>query len=107
MEALAISGLVKAFGDKVAVDGADLTVPGGSFYGLVGPNGAGKTTLLSMAVGLLRPDRGSVAVFGTDVWADPTAAKAHIGVLPDGLPLPERLTGREVLTYLGQLRGLD
>jgi ABC-2 type transport system ATP-binding protein len=105
--ALQLSGLLKRFGDKTAVDHIDLTVPRGSFFGLVGPNGAGKTTSLSMAVGLLRPDGGSARIFGVDVWADPVRAKALIGVLPDGMAMPERLTGRELLTYLGQLRGLD
>lgn len=104
--ALHIAGLAKTFGEKVAVDHVDLTVPQGSFYGLVGQNGAGKTTTLSMAVGLLRPDSGSARIFGSDVWADPEHAKALVGVLPDGLAMPERLTGREVLTYLGLLRGL-
>jgi ABC-2 type transport system ATP-binding protein len=60
-----------------------------------------------MAVGLLRPDGGSAQIFGIDVWADPVAAKRLVGVLPDGLALPERLTGRELLDYLGLLRGLD
>jgi ABC-2 type transport system ATP-binding protein len=60
-----------------------------------------------MAVGLLRPDGGSAQIFGIDVWADPVAAKRLVGVLPDGLALPERLTGRELLNYLGLLRGLD
>jgi ABC-2 type transport system ATP-binding protein len=105
--ALRLTGLTKAFGDNTAVDGVDLTVPAGSFFGLVGPNGAGKTTALSMAVGLLRPDAGSSAVFGVDMWSDPVRAKALIGVLPDNLALPERLTGRELLTFLGQLRCLD
>jgi ABC-2 type transport system ATP-binding protein len=106
-EALNISGLRKAFGSKVAVDHVDLVVPQGSFFGLVGPNGAGKTTTLSMAVGLLRPDAGRAAVFGHDVWREPVEAKRLLGVLPDGLALLERLTGREMLTYLGLLRGLD
>ncbi|MFI7634430.1 ABC transporter ATP-binding protein [Nonomuraea sp. NPDC049400] len=105
--ALEISGLAKTFGDKVAVDHVDLTVPQGSFYGLVGQNGAGKTTTLSMAVGLLRPDGGTARIFGADVWSDPARAKQLVGVLPDGLAMPERLTGREVLTYLGLLRGLS
>ncbi|WP_049572124.1 ABC transporter ATP-binding protein [Nonomuraea sp. SBT364] len=105
--ALEIAGLTKAFGEKVAVDHVDLAVPQGSFYGLVGQNGAGKTTTLSMAVGLLRPDGGSARIFGADVWGDPAGAKRLVGVLPDGLAMPERLTGREVLTYLGLLRGLD
>jgi ABC-2 type transport system ATP-binding protein len=59
-----------------------------------------------MAVGLLRPTTGRSQVFGVDVWAAPNRAKALMGVLPDGLALPERLTGRELLTFLGQLRGL-
>ncbi|WP_055479120.1 ABC transporter ATP-binding protein [Sphaerimonospora mesophila] len=105
--ALEISGLTKRFGDNLAVDHIDLGVPQGSFFGLVGQNGAGKTTTLSMAVGLLRPDGGSARIFGTDVWSAPERAKAMVGVLPDGLAMPERLTGREVLTYLGLLRGLD
>ncbi|MBB5080345.1 ABC transporter ATP-binding protein [Nonomuraea endophytica] len=104
--ALDINALTKRFGDKLAVDDIALAVPQGSFYGLVGQNGAGKTTALSMAVGLLRPDSGSARIFGQDVWADPEQAKALVGVLPDGLAMPERLTGREVLTYLGLLRGL-
>ncbi|AHH95015.1 ABC transporter ATP-binding protein [Kutzneria viridogrisea] len=104
--ALWISGLRKVFGSTVAVDDVGLTVPRGSFFGLVGPNGAGKTTSLSMCVGLLRPDAGSVRIFGADVWADPVRAKELVGVLPDGLALPERLTGRELLTYTGLLRGL-
>lgn len=105
--ALVVDGLYKRFGETVAVDRVMLTVPAGSFFGLVGPNGAGKTTTLSMAVGLLRPDDGRVRILGDDVWADPVRAKTLVGVLPDGLTLPERLTGRELLTYMGQLRGLD
>jgi ABC-2 type transport system ATP-binding protein len=105
--ALELCGLRKSFGDKVAVDGADLTIPRGSFFGLVGPNGAGKTTALSMAVGLLRPDSGTSRVLGHDVWKDPVAAKTSLGVLPDGESLPQRLTGTELLNYMGLLRGLD
>jgi ABC-2 type transport system ATP-binding protein len=105
--ALALRGLVKRFGDKVAVAGVDLDVPAGSFYGLLGPNGAGKTTTLSMAVGLLRPDEGRAWVLGHDVWADPAAAKRLFGVLPDGVRLFDRLNGAELLAYNGLLRGMD
>src|ERR1700678_1692396 len=104
--ALEFVGLFKQFGDNVAVDHIDLEVPSGSFFGLVGPNGAGKTTSLSMAVGLLRPDGGTARIFGRDMWTDPVGAKSLIGVLPDGMALPDRLTGREVLTFLGLLRGM-
>lgn len=106
MPALQLAGLYKRFGDNVAVDHVDLVVPERSFFGLVGPNGAGKTTSLMMAVGLLRPDGGTSRIFGHDIWADPVAAKTLIGVLPDGMALPDRLTGREVLLYLGLLRGM-
>jgi ABC-2 type transport system ATP-binding protein len=106
-EALRLERLFKRFGPTIAVDHVDLAVPAGSFFGLVGPNGAGKTTSLSMAVGLLRPDGGTATIFGADVWADPVRAKAITGVLPDGMSLPERLTGAELLTYMGLLRGLD
>ncbi|MER7402921.1 ABC transporter ATP-binding protein [Streptomyces sp. NPDC000070] len=105
--AFRLEGLHKVFGDYTAADHVDLTVRPGSFYGLVGPNGAGKTTTLSMAVGLLRPDAGTAKVHGVDVWQEPLKARRLLGVLPDGLAMPERLTGRELLTYLGQLHGLD
>ncbi|WP_203569156.1 ABC transporter ATP-binding protein [Aestuariimicrobium ganziense] len=96
--------LTKAFGPKVAVDNLSLAVPAGCLFGLVGPNGAGKTTSLSMATGLLRPDQGQVRVWGHDVWSDPVAAKARMGVLPDGLRLFDRLSGRELLAFVGKMR---
>jgi len=100
-------GLVKRFGDKVAVDRLDLVVPTGSWFGVVGPNGAGKTTTIRMIVGLLQPDEGSVTVQGVPVWPDPTAVKVNVGVLPDDLRLFERLTGEELLVYIGLLRRLE
>ena len=103
---LSLTGLVKRFGDTIAVDGVSLDVRRGSFYGIVGPNGAGKTTTLSMVTGLLRPDAGSIHVHGVDAWADPVKAKRTIGVLPDKLRLFDRLTGAQLLYYSGTLRGL-
>jgi ABC-2 type transport system ATP-binding protein len=105
--ALELHGLVKRFGAATAVAGVDLTVPTGSFFGLVGPNGAGKTTTLSMATGLLRPDAGTAVVHGLDVWTDPLAAKRMIGNLADGVDLYDRLTGEQLVTYTGMLFGLD
>jgi ABC-2 type transport system ATP-binding protein len=104
--ALAVHGLRKSFGAKEAVAGIDLEIAAGSLSGLVGPNGAGKTTSLSMMTGLLRPDAGQVLVNGLDVWADPPAAKAVIGVVPAEARLFERLSGEEMLEYAGRLRGL-
>ncbi|MFD1542233.1 ABC transporter ATP-binding protein [Nonomuraea guangzhouensis] len=106
-EAVHTHGLFKRFGPQIAVAGIDLVVPAGSFAGLVGPNGAGKTTSLSMITGLLRPDGGQVEIDGFDVWRDPVAVKARIGVLPEGLRLFERLSGRELLLYNGRLRGIS
>ncbi|WP_066933169.1 ABC transporter ATP-binding protein [Microtetraspora fusca] len=105
-EAVRTQGLVKRFGAQVAVAGVDLVVPRGSFAGLVGPNGAGKTTTLSMITGLLRPDTGLVEINGHNVWRDPVKVKSRIGVLPEGLRLFERLSGRELLLYNGELRGI-
>ncbi|SDD19225.1 ABC transporter ATP-binding protein [Auraticoccus monumenti] len=105
--ALSLQGLHKSFGAKQAVSDLTLDVRAGSMFGLVGPNGAGKTTTLSMATGLLRPDAGRAFVLGSDVWADPAAAKARMGVLPDGVRLFDRLSGRELLRYVGLLRSVD
>jgi ABC-2 type transport system ATP-binding protein len=105
--AIAVHGLRKSFGTKEAVAGIDLEIAAGSFAGLVGPNGAGKTTSLSMMTGLLRPDGGQVVINGLEVWADPPAAKAIIGVVPAEARLFERLSGEELLEYSGRLRGLS
>jgi ABC-2 type transport system ATP-binding protein len=88
------------------VAGIDLEIAAGSFAGLVGPNGAGKTTSLSMMTGLLRPDAGQILINGLDVWADPAAAKAIIGVVPAEARLFDRLSGEELLEYAGRLHGL-
>ncbi len=104
--ALDIFGLTKRFGRKTAVDNLSLTIPRGSFFGLVGPNGAGKTTTLRMATGLLRPDAGQVRIDGVDVWPNPANVKARLGLVPDGLLLFERLSANEMLLYAGLLRGM-
>lgn len=105
--AVALRGLHKRFDDKIAVESVDLDVPRGTFFGLVGPNGAGKSTTLKMVTGLLRPDAGTAEVDGIDVWSDPRSVKSKIGVVGEDLRLFERLTGREMLHYVGLLRGLD
>src|SRR6266581_7978092 len=104
--AIEVRGLRKSFGEKEAVAGIDLEIAADSLAGLVGPNGAGKTTSLSMMTGLLRPDAGQVLISGLDVWADPVAAKAVIGVVSAEARLFERLSGAEMLEYAGRLRGL-
>jgi len=107
LPALELLNVSKRFGDKLAADSVNLTVPSGSFFGLVGPNGAGKTTTLSMATGLLRPDAGTVAVHGLDVWTNLVEAKRRLGVLSDGVRLFDRLTGLQLVTYAGLLHGME
>ncbi len=106
-QALAVRDLTKVFGATAAVDGLNLDIPRGAVYGLVGPNGAGKTTMISVATGLARPTRGRAWVAGHDVWADPLPAKRALGLLVDGVPVFDRLSGPEYLAYLGGLRGMD
>ena len=105
--AVVIRSLGKQFGEKIAVNGINLDIPAGSFYGFVGPNGAGKTTTMSMMTGLLRPDHGQVWLHGHNMWEAPHAAKAILGVLVDGAVVFPRLTGAQLITYSGLLRGMD
>lgn len=106
-QALAVRDLTKVFGEQRAVDKLSLDIPRGSIYGVVGPNGAGKTTMITVAAGLARPTEGRAWIAGHDVWADPLAAKRAMGLLVDGVPVFDRLSGREYLSYLGGLRGLE
>jgi ABC-2 type transport system ATP-binding protein len=98
--------LVRAFGQKLAVNHLNLTVRAGEFYGFLGPNGAGKSTTIKMMVGLLRPSTGKVWVGGVDVWENPLQARALMGVLPEYLNLYERLSGREFITFSGHMYGV-
>lgn len=100
--ALETRDLAKRF-DRPAVDGLDLRVRAGEFYVLLGPNGAGKTTTLRMTTGLLKPDRGSVTVFGVDALADPVGAKRLMAWLSDEPMIYERLTPREYLSFIAGL----
>lgn len=109
--AVRLQELTRVFGrgseQSVAVDRLSLEVPRGAFYGLVGRNGAGKTTALSMLTGLLRPTEGRALVGGVDVWADRRRAVSRMGVLPDGVRLFDRLSGRQLVIHAGLLRGMD
>jgi sodium transport system ATP-binding protein len=102
-----VANLRKTFGEVVAVDDVSFTVPNGRITGLLGPNGAGKTTAIRVLCGLIRPDRGSARIDDIDLLADPMAAQARIGVLPDAHGLYPRLTAREHLRYFGRLRGIE
>jgi len=104
--ALEIRGLSKKF-DRPAVDELDLTVRAGEFFTLLGPNGAGKTTTLRMVTGLLKPDRGSIKVFGIDVSADAIGAKQIMAWLSDEPMIYERLTPLEYLYFVAGLWGVD
>ncbi len=100
-------GLTRDFGSLRAVDGIDLAVPAGSFFGFLGPNGAGKSTTIKCLTGLLRPTAGSMRILGMDPLADPVAVKRRIGVVPEDLALFERLTAPETLTFIAEVHGID
>src|SRR5918995_2147346 len=104
--AIEASGLVKSFGDTLAVDGVDLAVRAGSVYGVLGPNGAGKTTTIRMLATLLRPDAGSARVLGRDVLREPDEVRSLVSLTGQLASVDEDLTGRENLILLGRLYGL-
>lgn len=99
--------LVKQYGDKLAVDDVTFSVYSGEIFGFLGPNGAGKTTTIKMIVGLLQPSSGKVNVAGYDVQEQPLKAKASVGYVPDTPNLYAKLTGRELLRFVGDLYELD
>ncbi len=105
--ALETKDLRKSFGELRAVDGIDLVVPRGSFFGFLGPNGAGKSTTIKCLTGLMRPTGGQFRILGLDPEQDSVAVKRRIGVVPEDLALFDRLTGAETLAFIGQVHGLD
>ena len=103
--AIETNGLTRHFGDVRAVDGLELRVEAGKFYGFLGPNGAGKSTTIKMLTGLLAPTSGAMRLLGADL-ADAKQArdvKRHIGVVPESLALFDNLTAREYLTFIGRM----
>lgn len=99
--------LLKSFGEKIAVEDINFSVYAGEIFGFLGPNGAGKTTTIKMIAGLLQPTSGQVIVNGFDVQKQPLNAKASSGYVPDTPNLYPKLTGRELLRFVGDLYGLD
>ncbi len=103
--AIETNGLTRRFGTVCAVDGLDLQVERGKFYGFLGPNGAGKSTTIKMLTGLLAPSGGSVTILGEDARDAKKARelKRRIGVVPENLALFDNLTAREYLTFIGRM----
>ena len=102
-DAIVAEGLVKKYGDVVALDGLDLTVPEGTVFGLLGPNGAGKTTAVRILTTLLVPDSGRATVAGFDVVRDAARLRGHIGASGQYAAVEELLTGAENLEMVGRL----
>ncbi len=104
--AIETRALRRLFGDTPAVDGIDLAVPAGSFYGFLGPNGAGKSTTIKCLTGLLRPTSGEMRILGIDPTRDPVGVKTRIGVVPEDLALFDRLSAPETLAFVGQVHAV-
>src|SRR5690242_625834 len=105
--AIEVRGLKKVYGLKAAVDGVDLEVPRGSFFGFLGPNGAGKSTTIRMLTGLIPSDSGSIEILGLRLPGDELEIKKRIGLVPDESLLFDRLTGAEFLEFVGRMYGLE
>jgi len=105
--AIVTEKLSRRFGALTAVDGIDLTVAAGQFFGFLGPNGAGKSTTIKMLTGLLAPTSGRMQLLGLDFASNTVEVKRQIGVVPEGMGLFERLTGSEYLNFVGRMYGLD
>ncbi len=101
-----VAGLVKHFGDVVAVDNVTLGVMQGEVLGFLGPNGAGKTTTMRMITGYLTPDEGFVSICGVSMLDDPIRARAHLGYLPEGAPLYPDMSPAQFLKFCGEARGM-
>src|SRR5438067_312242 len=101
--AIVTEKLTRRFGSLTAVDGIDLTVAAGQFFGFLGPNGAGKSTTIKMLTGLLAPTAGRMQILGLDFFSNTIDIKRQIGVVPEGMGLFERLTGLEYLTFVGRM----
>ena len=105
--ALELNRLTKRFGETTAVDDLTLSVPQGSFLGLLGRNGAGKSTTLKMATGLIQPTSGTLRVLGLDMATDGVAIKRQIGAMPEDMALLDMLTGPQYLRFVGRMYGLE
>lgn len=98
-------GLTKSYGERRGVFDLDLEVRAGEIFGFLGPNGAGKTVTIRLLLDLIRPQSGTAEIFGLDSRRDAVAIHRRVGYLPGELALEPRLTGRQLLTYLSNLRG--
>jgi ABC-2 type transport system ATP-binding protein len=105
--AISVRDLRKIYGNKAAVDGLNLEVPRGSFFGFLGPNGAGKSTTIRMLTGLIPPNSGEIELLGLRMPEHEIAIKKRIGLVPDESLLFDRLTGAEYLEFVGRMYGLD
>jgi ABC-2 type transport system ATP-binding protein len=104
--AILVRGLKKFYGARPAVDGVDLEVPRGSFFGFLGPNGAGKSTTIRILTGLIPYDSGSVELLGYRLPEQDLEIKRRVGLVPDESLLFDRLTGAEFLEFVGRMYGL-
>ena len=102
--AIETHGLTKRFAETTAVDDLDITVESGEVYGFLGPNGAGKSTTINMLLGYIQPTAGTATVLGHDVREESLEFRQRIGILPEGVDHYPRLTGREHLEFVADVK---
>ncbi|MBS1835216.1 MAG: ABC transporter ATP-binding protein, partial [Acidobacteria bacterium] len=105
--AVTVRNLRKLYGEKAAVDGLDLSVPSGCFFGFLGPNGAGKTTTIRMLMGLTPPTSGEIEILGLPLAEKGIEIKQRIGLVPDENLLFDQLTGIEFIEFVGRMYGIE
>src|ERR1700720_2901179 len=105
--AISVRNLRKVYGAKAAVDGLDLEVPQGCFFGFLGPNGAGKTTTIRMLMGLAPPTSGAISVLGMQLPGQSYEIRKEIGLVPDDTLLFDHLTGPEYLEFVARMYAME
>ena len=102
-----VKNVTKKYGKVVAVDNINFTINDGEIIGLLGPNGAGKSTTMNMITGYIEPTEGTIVIDGYDISKKPRKAKREIGYMPEGVPLYTDMTGKEVVTYMAEIKKVD
>jgi ABC-2 type transport system ATP-binding protein len=107
VSAIELTDVTKRYGEETALGGFDLEVKTGEIYGFLGPNGAGKSTTINLLLDFARPTSGEVQVFGLDARSESLAIRERTGILPEGVSLYDRLSGRKHIEFAIESKGVS